>query len=171
MKLLFSYVLLFIAAIIQISVLPHIPILNVANILLVLAILFAFYFSDYRHIAIFAFFSGFVADIYSASPFGVVLLSFVFAIFLIDFLAKNFFGKADLLVIIAGAAVGSILYSGFYFGFLKIYEILKIAPHFNYIVAFSPKIIALSIVSNIIMIAVFYLPMKKFVYSVVRFEK
>lgn len=161
MRLLFFVALLFTSVIMQISVLPHIPILNVANILLVLAVFFAFYFPDYRHIAIFAFFSGFIADIYSASPFGVVLLSFISVMFLIDFLAKNFFGKADLFIIIAGMVVGSILYFGFYFGFLKIYEILQIASHSNFIVAFSPKTVAISIVSNILIIAAFYFPMKK----------
>lgn len=163
MKPLFFTILLFIGTVMQISVLPHIPILDVANILLVSAVFFAFYFPDYGHIAIFAFFSGFVADIYSASPFGVVLLSFALTIFLIDFLAKNFFGKTDLFIIIAGMAVGSILYSGFYFGFFKIYEILQIASHPNFIVAFSPKVIAVSIVSNIIIMAAFYFPMKKII--------
>lgn len=154
--------LLFFVFIFQISFLPAFLIFwAVPNILFILLIFLSFSRFDFRELMVLAFFAGVLLSIYSGSVFGAILLATLASISLINFLAYNFFGKANFFVFCAGVAVGSVFYEIFYFGISKSYELLNISsmPVFNF--NLFVKISAISVASNVLFAAISYLPLKK----------
>lgn len=153
---------LFFVFVFQISFLPAFSTSwAVPNALFVLLIFLSFSRFDFRELMILTFFVGVLSSIYSGSVFGAVLLAILISIFLINFLAYNFFGKANFFVFCSGVAIGSIFYEFFYFIILKLYELFKISsmPIFDFNLFI--KIFAISVVSNVLLATVIYLPLKK----------
>lgn len=171
MRFFLLFVPLFLFFIAQISIFPNIlPAWLMPNILLVALIIFAFYQLEYKNLITLAFLSGSIVDIYSGIPFGVITLSFILTIFCIDLLVNNFFNKADFLVISLGVIAGSILYMGFYFGFLKTYELLNVSLRLNSGYRIMLETVLLFIFSNAVATVILYLPFKKLISFVNKFQ-
>lgn len=171
MRFFLLFLLLLFFFIVQISILPNIlPARLMPNILLIALAIFAFYQLEYKNLMTLTFLFGLIADIYSGIPFGAIILSFIFTIFWIDLLVNNFFNKADFLVVSLGIAAGSALYMIFYFGFLKIYELLNVSLRFDlgYKIVLETTLFFIS--SNVIIAAILYLPLKKLIGFVNKFQ-
>lgn len=163
MRQLFIFLIFFIAFIFQISVLPHFLIFEFSpNILLVVAILFAFFDMDYWELMISSFVVGLLASMYSGIPFGIILLSFVLTIVFINFLAYNFLGRASLPVVAIGTAIGSGIYCFVYFVLFRMYKFFELSeisgPNTEQFVRF----ILFSVALNSLAVVVLYSPLKKF---------
>lgn len=164
MKFFLFLSLLFFLFIAQIGVLPHFLVLGLSpNIMLVSAFIFAFFTMDYRELMIFSFLAGFLLDVYSGVPFGIVLLSFILSVVLVDFLAYNFLGRDNVFVVCVGAAFGSVSYFIIYFNILKLYEFFKVFPETGLGVAQFSKIAIFSVILNILGVVILYFPLKKFI--------
>lgn len=133
----------------------------IPNILFVILIFFAFGRFDFRELMALAFFTGILLSVYSGSAFGADLLAVLASVYLVNFLAYNFFGKENFFVFCAGVAVGSVFYKIFYFGVLKSYELSGIAPISVPILKLIAQVSAISVVVNVFSAAILYPFLKK----------
>lgn len=155
MRILFLFLLSFLLFLLQISVFSRFSLYGATpDLLLIAFIFFALYFLDRRIFAIFVFLSGFLLDMYSGAPGGVVLISFTFSIVVIYFLAYNFFHQGNFLIFCFIVAFGSILRHLIYFAVLNFYG----AP--GGFIAF--KTLMASIFLNVVFATLLYVPLKKF---------
>lgn len=171
MRFFLFFLLLFFFFIVQISALPNIlPARFMPDILLIVLIFLAFYQLEYKSLMALAFIFGLIADIYSGISFGIIVLSFIPAIFLIDLLVNNFFNKADFFVVLSGIAAGSVLYSAFYFGLLKAYELFNIALRSDVGFWTILETALFFTLSNVSAAAILYLPLKKLAGFIDKFK-
>lgn len=158
--------------IVQIGALPHFSVLGFSlNILLVSAFIFAFFVTNYQELMAYSFMAGFLLDIYSGIPFGIVLLSFVLSVVLVDFLAYNFLGRENIFVICAGAMAGFLAYFLIYFSILRLYGFFKISPDMAVSAMLFSKTAVFSIILNILCVAVLYAPLKRFMRFADNFKR
>lgn len=161
--LLFLLFLLFLF-VAQISVLPHFLILGFSfSVMLISAFIFAFLVVDYKELMIFSFSSGFLLDVYSGIPFGIILLSFVLSVILVNFLAYNFLGRENIFVVCIGSAIGFLAYYLIYFSISGLYDLFNFSPEIGTGVALFSRAAIFSIILNTLWVAVLYVPLKKFI--------
>lgn len=161
---LFVSLLLFLL-IVQISALPHFSIMGaVPNLLFLVSVFFIFYVLDYWELMVFSFMAGFLIDVYSGIPFGIILISFILAIASVHFLAYNFFGRVSFLIINISLAIGLALYFLLYFILVRLYGVLKFSSvdFFGIDYILYLKSAAMTIILSSIFLFVFYFLLKKF---------
>lgn len=158
--------------VIQMGALPHFSVFGLSiDILLLSAFIFAFFVTDYRDLMTYSFAAGFLLDVYSGVPFGIVLLSFVLSVIFVNFLAYNFLGRENIIVVCTGAAIGSLAYFLIYFIILKSYGLFKIYPEITVGVILFSKAAIFSIILNTLSAAVLYVPFKKFIMFTDSFKR
>lgn len=159
--------LLLLVFIIQTGFLPNFLTSSaIPNILFVILIFFAFGRFDFRELMVLAFCAGVLLSVYSGSAFGADLLAVLAGVYLINFLAYNFFGKENFFVFCAGVAVGSVFYKIFYFGVLKSYELSGIASISVPSLKLIAQVSAISVVANVFSAAILYPLLKKVTNSI-----
>lgn len=176
MRFLSFSLLLFCSFILQISVLPFFSIFGILpNLLLVLLFFFISYSSDgglnYLELMIFSFASGFLSDIYSGMPFGVIALSFILTVAVVNFLAHNFLEKDNFIIACVGTLIGSVVYSVIYFGIFKLYMTFNLVSDlgFNHLIFF--KTMPVFYVLNVVVAMAAYMPLRRFIIFTDKLKK
>ena len=113
----------------------------------------------------------FLLDIYSGIPFGIILLSFVLSVILVNFLAYNFLGRENILVVCVGAAIGFLVYCFIYFSISGLYDFLEFSPEIGMGAALFLKAAIFSIILNTLGAAILYIPLKKIISFADNFKR
>ncbi len=129
-KVFFHFALIIFLVIFQLSFLSHWRHLTYFNPILCLVI----FLSAKRHYLnlFWALISGFFLDLFSFFPFGIFIVVFVFLIFLINFLVKNFFTNYSFFSMFILGFIGIFFYNLFLIIISKVLYLVKIID-FNFI--------------------------------------
>lgn len=157
------FVVIFLAVLSQASFFPNIlPAGMTPDIVLILIIIWTAW-EGFEKVLWRSIFSGLILDMIYSWPTGVSIISLIVISYLIDYLAKRFlvFQKAwRLLVIILFIILGTLFNLAIITILIKSFSFLK-HEQISYPVISSPGFVTLKILSNLIIAAVVYWPLRK----------
>jgi rod shape-determining protein MreD len=165
MKTFLSALIIFLAVILQITILPKLTIWGVIPNLVLLLVICQSGIKGYKEGLVWAFYGGLLLDFFSPVNFGIWTASFLFISFIVSFVTKRILGKIDLFSIAVISIISILIFDVTFLSVLKI-NILSFELIFNFIRFTLPiyfaHIIFKEIIYNTILVIIIYLLLVRF---------
>jgi len=144
MKITFSVLILFLATILQITLVPHLSIFGVYPDFVFVLIIFFSILKPIHQSLIFALVGGLFLDFFTLYPLGAITLSFILISYLFSFVVQNILKSHNLATFIILGFIGTIIYEILVSSFIKladfIYSSSKILEfRYNFIYFILPE--------------------------------
>lgn len=146
MKISLNILILFLIAVLQVTLAPHLSIFGVCPDFVFILIIFFSILKPIRQSLIFALVGGLFLDFFTLYPLGAITLSFILISYLFSFVAQNILRSHNLATFIILGFIGTIIYETLVFSFIKLADFIYLSSkvlelQYNFIYFILPEAI------------------------------
>lgn len=152
MRIFLIVLILLSAVILQTTLIPFLAVSGAVPNLVLILVLILVIFKGFKKMWPACLLAGFFLDLFSGLPFGLISLSLVGAVYLVDWFNNNFFPTVKLWIAANLVVMGTLLYNLFLIGFGKLFQVDLI---------FNLRYLLIEIIYNLLITVLFFHAAKK----------